>query len=225
MTSTPMSTERGTQVPSAGTVDMKLEVVVIPVSDVDRAKRFYGNLEWRLDADFAVGDDFRIVQFTPPGSPCSIHFGRGVTSAVPGSARGLYLVVSDIEAARAELVGRGVDVTEVFHRAGPGEPPQSGPDPNRQSYGSFATFSDPDGNGWLLQEVRTRLPGRGLSMDVASLTELLRETEERHGQYEPTAPKHHWSGWYAAYIVARERGRTPDHAANDAALHMEAASR
>jgi len=203
---------------------MKLEVVVIPVSDVDRAKRFYGDLGWRLDADFAVGNAFRVVQFTPPGSPCSIHFGTGLTPAAPGSARGLYLIVSDIEAARAELVDRGVDVSEVFHRAGPGQPPLSGPDPQRRSYVSFATFSDPDGNGWLLQEINTRLPGRGLSsMDVATLTDLLRETEERHGKYEPTAPKHHWSGWYAAYIVARQRGRTPEEAAKDAGLHMEGA--
>jgi catechol 2,3-dioxygenase-like lactoylglutathione lyase family enzyme len=136
---------------------MKLEVVVIPVSDVDRAKRFYGGLGWRLDADFIVGDEFRGVQFTPPGSPCSIHFGTGVTSAAPGSAHGLYLVVSDIEAARAELVDRGVDVSEVFHRAGPGRPPLSGPDLARRSY---ASFSDPDGNSWLLQEVTVRLPGR-----------------------------------------------------------------
>jgi catechol 2,3-dioxygenase-like lactoylglutathione lyase family enzyme len=203
-------------------VDMKLEVVVIPVSDVDRAKRFYGDLGWRLDADFAVGSEFRVVQFTPPGSPCSIHFGTGLTSAVPGSARGLYLIVSDIEAARAELVGRGVDVSEVFHRAGPGQPPLSGPDPQRRSYVSFATFSDPDGNGWLFQEIKTRLPGRGLSnMDVPTLTDFLREAEERHGNYEPTAPKHHWSGWYAAYVVARERGRTPEEAAKDAVLQIE----
>ena len=133
-------------VAKAQTIDMKLEVVVIPVSDVDRAKRFYGDLGWRLDADFVVGDKFRAVQFTPPGSPCSIHFGTGVTSAAPGSARGLFLVVSDIEAARAELVGRGVDVSEVFHRAGPGKPPISGRDPERRSYFSYATFSDPDGN-------------------------------------------------------------------------------
>jgi catechol 2,3-dioxygenase-like lactoylglutathione lyase family enzyme len=203
-------------------VDMKLEVVVIPVSDVDRAKRFYGDLGWRLDADFVVGSGFRGIQFTPPGSPCSIQFGTGLTSAVPGSSRGLYLIVSDIEAARAELVGRGVDVSAVFHRAGPGQPPVKGPDPERRSYASFATFSDPDGNGWLLQEINTRLPGRGLSsMDVATLTELLREAEERHGKYEPTAPKHHWSGWYAAYIVARQRGRTAEEAAKDAALHMK----
>jgi len=216
-----MSNEPATRIPTAGMVDMKLEVVVIPVSDVDRAKRFYGDLSWRLDADFVVGNEFRVVQFTPPGSPCSIHFGTGLTSAVPGSARGLYLIVSDIEAARAELVGRGVDASEVFHRAGPGQPPLSGPDPERRSYVSFATFSDPDGNSWLLQEIKTRLPGRGLSMDVGTLTDLLREAEEHHGPYEATAPKHHWSGWYAAYIVARQRGRTPEEAAKDAALHME----
>jgi len=141
-------------------VDMKLEVVVIPVSDVERAKRFYGDLGWRLDPDFVVGDAFRVVQFTPPGSPCSIHFDTGVTSAVPGSACNLYLVVSDIEAARAELVDRGVVVSEVFHRAGPGKPPLSGRDPKQRSYASFATFSDPDDNSWLLQEVTVRLPGR-----------------------------------------------------------------
>jgi catechol 2,3-dioxygenase-like lactoylglutathione lyase family enzyme len=142
-------------------IDMKLEVVVIPVSDIDRTKRFYGNLGWRLDADFA-SDDFRVIQFTPPGSGSSIHFGTarpGVGSAVPGSAQGLYLIVSDIEAARAELVDRGVDVSEVFHRTGR-DGRLSGPDPARTSYGSLATFKDPDGNGWLLQEVTTRLPGR-----------------------------------------------------------------
>src|SRR5215210_8079022 len=139
---------------NAGTrpVDMKLEVVVIPVSDVERAKRFYGDLGWRLDADFVRGDTFRVVQFTPPGSPSSIHFGTGITSAVPGSAQGLFLVVSDIEAARAELVARGADVSEVFHRW-VGEAPVSGVDPARRSYASYATFSDPDGNQWLLQEV------------------------------------------------------------------------
>jgi len=224
MSSAPMSKEHASRIQTAGVAEMKLEVVVIPVADVDRAKRFYGDLGWGLDADFAVGNAFRVVQFTPPGSPCSIHFGTGLTSAVPGSARGLYLIVSDIEAARAELVGRGVDVSEVFHRAGPGQPPLSGPDPQRRSYVSFATFSDPDGNGWLLQEIKTRLPGRGLSnMDVPSLTDFLREAEERHGKYESTAPKHHWSGWYAAYIVARQRGRTPEEAAKDAGLHMEGA--
>jgi catechol 2,3-dioxygenase-like lactoylglutathione lyase family enzyme len=210
-------------------VDTKLEVVIIPVSDVDRAKRFYGDLGWRPDADFTNGDDWRAIQMTPPGSPCSIIFGKGLTTAAPGSVQGNFLVVDDIQAARAELIGHGVDVSEVFHFEGVlrvtgtnGRVP--GPHPKGQSYGSWASFSDPDGNGWMLQEVKTRLPGRGFSsLDVASLTELLRETEQHHGEYEPTAPKHHWSGWYAAYLVARERGRTPDEAAKDAALHMERA--
>jgi catechol 2,3-dioxygenase-like lactoylglutathione lyase family enzyme len=209
--------------------DLKLEVVVIPVSDVDRAKRFYGNLGWRLDADFGFDNGFRIVQFTPPGSPCSVQFGTHVTSATPGSAEGLYLVVSDIEAARDELAAHAAEVSEVFHPAAPGAQFRSdgtngrvsGPAPDHASYGSFATFSDPDGNRWLLQEIKTRLPGRGVSLDVSTLTELLRETEMRHGSYEPTAPKHHWSGWYAAYIVARERGATADEAARDATSHIE----
>jgi catechol 2,3-dioxygenase-like lactoylglutathione lyase family enzyme len=221
MTIAEMSNESATRIRKAEVIDMKLEVVAIPVSDVERAKRFYGGLGWRLDADFVVGDAFRVVQFTPPGSPCSIHFGKGITSAVPGSARALYLVVSDIEAARADLVGRGVDVGEVFHVAGPGQPPLSGPDPQRRSYFSYASFSDPDGNGWLLQEINARFPGRGLSsMDVATLVPLLREAEERHGEYEATAPKHHWSDWYGAYLVARERGKTPEQAAEDAALRL-----
>lgn len=210
--------------------DLKLEVVVIPVADVDRAKRFYERLGWRLDADFASGEDWRVVQLTPPGSPCSVMFGKGLTTAVPGSVQGTFLVVDDLEAARAELIGHGVDVSEVFHFEGGlhvvgtnGRAP--GPDPEGRSYYSYASFSDPDGNGWLLQEVKTRLPGRGFSMDVATLTELLRETEKRHGEYEPTAPKHHWSGWYAAYIVARRQGRTPEEAAKDGALHMEGARR
>src|SRR5262245_51052091 len=214
--------EHATHVAAAAMVDMKLEVVVIPVSDVERAKRFYGGLGWRLDADFVVGDAFRVVQFTPPGSPCSVHFGTGITTATPGSASGAYLVVSDIEAARAELVEHGVDVSAIFHRAGPGKPAVPGRDPERRSYFSYASFSDPDGNGWLLQEVTTRFPGRGLSsVDVATLVPLLREAEEHHGRYEATAPKHHWSDWYAAYLVARERGRTPEDAARDAAIHME----
>jgi catechol 2,3-dioxygenase-like lactoylglutathione lyase family enzyme len=213
-------------------VDLKLEVVVIPVSDVDRAKHFYGSLGWRLDADFAFDNGFRVVQFTPPGSGCSVQFDTNITSAAPGSVRGLYLIVSEIEAAREELVARGAAMSEVFHAGTPGAQFQrdgasgrlSGPAPDRASYRTFASFSDPDGNGWLLQEIKTRLPGRGLSIsDVASLTELLREAEERHGKYEPTAPKHHWSGWYAAYIVARERGRAPGDAAKDAALHLEGA--
>jgi catechol 2,3-dioxygenase-like lactoylglutathione lyase family enzyme len=140
-------------------MDMKLEVVVVPVSDVDRAKRFYEQLGWRLDADFVNGPNFRVVQFTPPGSAASIHFGKGLTASLPGSLQSLYLVVLDIEAARADLVRRGVAVSEIFHKA-PGIEPRPGLDPERRSYTSFATFSDPDGNGWLLQEIRRRLPGR-----------------------------------------------------------------
>jgi catechol 2,3-dioxygenase-like lactoylglutathione lyase family enzyme len=220
-----------TGAPSATKVDMKLELIVIPVSDVDRAKEFYARLGWRLDADFAAGDDYRVIQFTPPGSGGSVIFGKNVTAAAPGSAQGLYLIVSDVESARAELLRRGVEVSAVFHSgsvfAGTDEPylfgrlRVSGPDPQHGSYRSFASFRDPDGNGWLFQEITTRVPGRGLSLDVATLTELLRETEQRHGQYEPTAPKHHWSGWYAAYIAARENGKTPDEAFKDAVLHIE----
>jgi catechol 2,3-dioxygenase-like lactoylglutathione lyase family enzyme len=195
-------------------VDMKLEVVVIPVSDVDRAKRFYGGLGWRLDADFVVGDAFRVVQFTPPGSPCSIHFGIGVTSAAPGSARGLYLVVSDILSARAELVERGTEVGEVFHRAGPGQPPVGGPDPERRSYFTYATFSDPDGNEWLLQEVTTRFPGRvdpgATSFASASdLASALRRASAAHGEHEARTGGRHdenWPDWYAAYLVAEQAG-------------------
>ena len=152
------------------TVDMKLEVVVIPVADVERSKRFYSGLEWRLDADFSVGDSFHAVQFTPPGSPCSIHFGKGITDAAPGSARGLYLIVSDIIAARAVLLEHGVDVSQVFHTLAPGKPFLSGPHPQRQSYSSFATFKDPDGNSWLLQEVTARLPGRVSATDTRRLS-------------------------------------------------------
>ena len=231
MSSIPTTNEHAVRAASGGKVDTKLEVVVIPVSDVDRAKRFYGSLGWRLDADFAFDNGFRVIQFTPPGSWCSVQFGTKMTSAAPGTAQGPYLIASDIEAARAELVARGVNVSEVFHPAVPGAQFQpdsaggrrSGPAPDHASYRSFATFSDPDGNGWLIQEVTTRLPGRGLVADVATLTELLREAEMHHGAYEASAPKHHWSGWYAAYIVARERGRTSEEAAQDAALHMEAA--
>ena len=211
----------------AAATDLKLEVVVIPVADVDRAKRFYGSLGWRLDADFASGDDWRLVQMTPPGSPCSVMFGKGFTAAAPGSVKGTFLVVDDIASARTELVGRGVDVSEVFHFennllqlvATEGRLP--GPDPKDSSYFSFATFSDPDGNSFLLQQVTTRFPGRGFSLDVATVTELLRETEQRHGDYEPAAPKHHWSAWYAAYFVARAQGRTPEQAAEDGKLNVE----
>jgi catechol 2,3-dioxygenase-like lactoylglutathione lyase family enzyme len=217
------------QLAPAATVDLKLEVIIIPVSDVDRAKQFYGSLGWRLDADFAFDNGFRVVQFTPPGSGCSIQFGTGITSATPGSARDLYLVVSSIDTARNELAKRGAAISEVFHPVIPGAQFQplgasgreSGP---AGSYRSFATFSDPDGNSWLLQEVTTRLPGRGTStLDLATLTGLLREAEEGHTQHGSAAPQHHWSEWYAGYIVARERGKGADEAAADATRSIKAA--
>ncbi|HZB57542.1 MAG TPA: VOC family protein [Reyranella sp.] len=193
-------------------MDMKLEVVVIPVADVDRAKSFYGKLGWRLDADFVVSEAFRAVQFTPPGSPCSIHFGKGITSAVPGSARGLFLVVSDIVAARADLVARGAAVGEVFHRL-PGEAPVKGPDPTRRSYASYATFSDPDGNEWLLQEVTSRLPGRvdagpTTFSSIAELIGALRRAETAHGVYEKRLGQRdaEWPDWYARYMIAEQAG-------------------
>jgi catechol 2,3-dioxygenase-like lactoylglutathione lyase family enzyme len=204
---------------------MKLEIVVIPVADVDRAKQFYGGLGWRLDADFAAGDDFRVVQFTPPGSGCSVIFGRNVTAAAPGSARGLYLIASDIEAARDELLHRGVEISEVFHDAGDvhagtdepylfGRRRVSGPDPERRSYRSYASFSDPDGNGWLLQEVTARLPGRvdAKVTTFTSSTELaatLRRAAAAHGEHEQQTGHHDadWPGWYADYIVGEQAGR------------------
>ena len=212
---------------ASSNTDLKLEVVVIPVADVDRAKRFYGGLGWRLDADFA-NKDWRLVQMTPPGSTCSVMFGKGFTTAAPGSVQGTFLVVDNLDSTRAELAGHGVDVSEVFHFEGDrlvvdarGRTP--GRDPQGRSYLSFASFSDPDGNGWLLQEVNGRLPGRGLSLDLTTMTALLQETEKRHGEYEPTAPKHHWSQWYGAYMVARERGKTPDQAAQEAKRQIEGA--
>ena len=228
MSSTQTMNEPVTGMAPTATVDLKVEVLVIPVADVDRAKRFYEGLGWRLDFDFSYGDEWRLVQLTPPGSPCSIMIGKGFSPGVPGSVQGTFLVVDDLEAARAQLIGRGVDVSEVFHFQGDllnarsnGHTP--GRDPKGRSYFSFASFNDPDGNGWLLQEVTARFPGRGLSSDVATLTELLQEAEKRHGAYEPTAPQHHWSGWYGAYIVARERGRTADEAAREATLRVEGA--
>jgi catechol 2,3-dioxygenase-like lactoylglutathione lyase family enzyme len=201
--------------PTARPVDMKLEVAAIPVSDVDRAKQYYSRLGWRLDADFVVGDHFRGVQFTPPGSPASIHFGKGVTSAVPGSAQGLFLVVSDIEAARAELISRGVDVSDFFHVAGPGHPPIPGLDPQRRSYFSYATFKDPDGNTWLLQEVTARFPGR-VDADqprfasVADLASALRRAATAHDEHEKRSGGRHdenWPDWYAEYLVAEQTGK------------------
>jgi catechol 2,3-dioxygenase-like lactoylglutathione lyase family enzyme len=206
---------------SARTADLKLEVVAVPVSDVDRAKEFYGKLGWRLDADFAFDDGFRIVQFTPPGSACSIQFGSGVTSASPGSAEGLYLVVSDIESARQELVGRGVEVGEVFHEGAIGarfEPGSrgrlAGPATDHGTYGSFATFADPDGNHWLLQEITTRLPVRvdPAATTFASATDLaqaLRRAAAAHGEHEKRHGGEYdenWPDWYAAFMVAEEAG-------------------
>ena len=198
------------------TIDMKLEVIVIPVADVDRAKLFYNGLGWRLDADLVMDDGLRVVQFTPPGSACSIHFGTarpGITSAAPGSAQGLYLIVSDIEAARADLVGRGIDVSETFHRAGR-EGRLSGPDPARRSYSSFVSFSDPDGNGWLVQEVTARLPGRvdgdTTYSSTAELAAALRRAEAAHGAYEIQKLGHRdedWPARYAEYMVREQAGK------------------
>jgi catechol 2,3-dioxygenase-like lactoylglutathione lyase family enzyme len=202
-------------------VDEKLEVVVLPVADVDRAKAFYEALGWRLDADFPVAPDYRVVQFTPPNSPASIQFGIGMTTAAPGSAQNLLLVVEDIEAARGELAGHGAQVSEVFHGAGQNPDRRvPGPDPERGSYKSFATFADPDGNTWLLQEVTERLPGRVWPTDVSALAELLHETADHHGAFEAVAPPHDWWDWYAAYMDARERGSTPEAASAAAGRYM-----
>jgi catechol 2,3-dioxygenase-like lactoylglutathione lyase family enzyme len=204
-------------------VDMKLEVVVLAVSDVDRAKAFYENLGWRLDADFANGEDWRVIQFTPPGSGCSVIFGKNVTAAAPGSAQGLYLIVSDIEAAREELLRRGVKISEVFHAAevyaGTDEPylfgrlRVSGPDPEHRSYRTFASFSDPDGNGWLFQEVTTRLAGRidPATTSFASgndLASALRRAASAHGKHEAQTGQAdaNWPDWYAEYMVAEQTG-------------------
>ncbi len=210
---------------SVANIDMKFEIVVIPVSDVDRAKEFYGGLGWRLDADFDNGKDFRVVQFTPPGSGCSVIFGKNVTSAAPGSAQGLYLIVSDIEAARENLVRRGVGVGKVFHGgndvyAGPDEPylfgriRVDGADPEHRSYRSFASFSDPDGNGWFFQEITARLPGRidSTATTFASASDLasaFRRAEAAHGEHEKRLGKRdeEWPEWYAAYMVAEQSGK------------------
>ena len=212
---------------SVARIDMKLEVVVIPVSDVDRAKRFYGGLGWRLDADYASDDGyFRVIQFTPPGSGCSVIFGKNVTAAAPGSARGLYLIVSDVEAARKELLGRGVEISGVFHDAagvyaGQDEPylfgrvRVGGPDPEHASYSSFASFSDPDGNGWLFQELTQRAPGRVASdattfTSSADLAAALRRAEAAHGEHERRTGgqrDENWPDWYAEYLIREQAGK------------------
>lgn len=218
-------------VPQAEPVSMKLEVVMLGVSDIDRAKAFYENLGWRFDGDFTAGDDFRIVQMTPHNSGTSIIFGKGIRSVKPGLADSLILAVDDIDAARNDLIARGVDVSELFHYAGgpfnnTGENPRvSGRDPQDRTYFSFASFEDPDGNGWLLQEVKTRLPGREWkptrAIDVATLAELLHETEEHHGHYEKTHAQHHWWDWYAPYLSARQNGSSPDEAVAAADRYMD----
>ena len=203
------------------TIDLKLEVVVIPVSDVDRARDFYVSLGWRLDADVATGEDFRVVQLTPPGSPCSIIFGTGVSLAAPGSAQGLHLIVSDVEAARDELVAHGVNVSEVFHDAGgvfhhAGKAGRvSGPDPERHSYSSFVSFEDADGNGWVLQEITTRLPGRidpaATSFTSAGdLSKALQRPSAAHGEHEARIGRADpdWPDWYAEYMVREHAGET-----------------
>jgi catechol 2,3-dioxygenase-like lactoylglutathione lyase family enzyme len=209
-------------VDGATTVDMQLEVLVLPVSDVDRAKAFYFGLGWRLDAD-RTGDDYRLVQFTPPGSGCSIQFGTNLTTAPPGSAEGLLLIVSDIDAARADLISSGAEVSEPFHcatdricrlRDGAGEFERvSGNAPGHESYGSFAEFSDPDGNGWLLQEIRTRLPGRvdprqASFRSAADLADAMRRASAAHGEHEKRIghADANWPAWYAKYMVAERSG-------------------
>jgi catechol 2,3-dioxygenase-like lactoylglutathione lyase family enzyme len=216
-------TKGATSNTSPAKVAHKLEVLVIPVSDVARAKDFYTSLGWRLDADYDNGSDFRVIQFTPTGSGCSIIFGKNVTAAVPGSAQGLYLIVSDVAAARDELLGRGVKVSEVFHDAagvyaGPDEPylfgrlRVSGPDPDHRSYRSFASFHDPDGNGWLFQEITTRLPGRVTAYttypSASELSQALRRAAAAHGQHEARIGQAdpNWPDWYAEYMVREQSG-------------------
>lgn len=203
-------------------VDQKLEVLVIPVSNVEHAKQFYLSLGWRLDADFIFDNGFRVVQLTPPGSGCSVQFGENITTAEPGSAQGSYLVVSDIETAHAELVARGIEVSDVFLSKAPGAQFQPGSTSNRvngrapdhASYSSFATFSDPDGNGWLLQEVTTRLPGRVESGKTAyasanELTIALQRAAAAHGEYEERIghPDPNWPVWYADYMTRKQAGK------------------
>jgi len=212
-------------------MNMKLEVVIVPVSDVDRAKAFYEKLGFRLDIDI-VNENFRGIQFTPPNSEASIIFGKGVTSGRSGSAD-LVLAVDNVDAARQDLIARGVNVSEVFHYAGGPfnntieNPRVSGRDPQGRSYFSFASFEDPDGNRWLLQEITTRLPGREWettragTIDIGMLAELLHETEQRHGNYEKTHAKHNWWDWYAAYLRARLNNRSPDEAAAAANRYMD----
>ena len=229
MSTRPVPTKEGDQKvaetnPKAAAIDMKFEIVVLPVSDVDRAKEFYAKLGWRLDADYAHENDFRVLQFTPPGSGCSVIFGKNVTPAAPGSAQGLYLIVSDLEAVRADLLRRGIEVSEVFHSEGVytgadepylfGRARVSGPDAEHRSYRSFASFKDPDGNGWLFQELTTRLPGRidSAATTFASANDLasaMRRASIAHGKHEERAGgqrDENWPDWYASYMAAEQSG-------------------
>jgi len=203
-------------------MDMKLEVAVLPVADADRSKAFYQGLGWRLDADIHVSDNYRVVQFTPPQSPASIQFGTGITTMAPGSVKDLFLVVENIAAARQDLISHGADVSEVWH--GPGlnnvEKRVPGPDPDRGTYRTFATFADPDGNSFLLQEITQRLPGRVWQPDIGALAGLLKETSEHHGAFEKVAPPHDWWDRYAAYIDARQDGSTPETSSEAANRYM-----
>jgi len=214
-------------------VNMKLEVIIIPVSDVDRAKAFYEKLGFRSDGDFVVDEKLRVLQFTPPRSEASIILGKGITSVKPGSIKGLVLAVDDIDAARAELIARGAEVSEVFHYVSfpfnnsVDNARISGRDPESRTYFTFASFEDPDGNGWLLQEVTTRLPGRewqstsARATDVATLAELLHETEQHHGSYEKSHAQHNWWDWYASYLSARQNGSSPEEATTAADRYMK----
>lgn len=202
-------------------VNMLLEVVVLPVADPDRSKAFYQGLGWRLDADINVDDSHRIIQFTPPESPASIQFGTGISTTPPGSVRDVYLIVEDIEAARTALLSHGAQVSDVWHGLGPGGDRRApGPDPAGGTYRSFATFADPDGNTFLLQQITQRLPGRVWGTDIGELAGLLHETSERHGTFEAVAPQHDWWDWYAAYMSARQSGSSPDEAAAAAGRYM-----
>ena len=206
------------------TNDTKLEIIVLPVSDIDRAKAFYAGLGWRLDADYDNGSDFRVIQFTPPGSGCSIIFGKNVTGAAPGSAQGLYLIVSDLAATREELISRGAQVSEIFHGADGkysgsdehyifGSIRVSGPDPEHRSYRSFASFHDPDGNGWVMQEITARLTGRIAGdtsyASIGNLAQALRRAAAAHGEHEKRNGGQHdenWPDWYAEYLVHEQSG-------------------
>jgi catechol 2,3-dioxygenase-like lactoylglutathione lyase family enzyme len=213
-----------TQTAQTRSMDLRLEVAIVPVTDAERAKDFYASLGWREDADFQLSETLRVLQFTPPGSQASIIFGTGVTPAGTRPAGSLLLAVDDVEAARAELIGRGVEVSEVFHGIGfaaDGQGREPGPDPEHKSYSSYASFSDPDGNEWLLQEVTSRLPGRVEEPNIAALAGLLLETALHHDGYEKAAPEHNWWDWYAPYFNARQHGSTPEQAEAAADLYME----